>query len=146
MSEEKVNKVRKMFVSFDDRDDAKMAGCRWDSVKKCWYMYSWKYDIVRDQCAKFRLYALIDNSDHKDNKKELNCKWNSSYKKWTISKHDYDSDPMAYVEANIRILTELSVYYNYELPPVKSDEEQLEELIKIMGDVPISVMIVPITE
>ena len=125
-------RVRKMFVPFAMKDGAKLSGCRWDSRKLCWYMSSARYDIYQDHLNEFRVYALVDNTDNKEIKKKLNCTWNPEYKKWTVSKHEFDFDPLAYANANIRILTEIIVYYTYQSPPRKSDEEQLAELMRIM--------------
>ena len=71
MSEEK---AIEMFVPYESRDKAKNLKCRWDSLRKYWYIH--KEDINNkhiEDYKEFSVYALVDNHVSNDIKKEFNC-------------------------------------------------------------------------
>jgi hypothetical protein len=132
MSNQKVNEV---YVSYELKDDAKKLGCRWDSVKTRWYILSEKFVQDMDLYNDFRALALADtNLVSNDDLKLLGCKFNMEYKKWTVSKSIYEKRKLEFDLHKLVVLTEIKRAYLYVPPPVKSEEEQLAELILFMRD------------
>jgi hypothetical protein len=133
MSNQKVNEV---FVSYDKKDDAKKLGCKWDSVKNRWCVSSEKIVENMDLYNDFRALALATtNLVTNDDLKLLGCKFNMEYKKWIISKTIYESRKLEFDLHKLVVLTEITRVYLFIAPPVKSDEDQLAELMLIMSGV-----------
>jgi hypothetical protein len=131
MSNQKVNEV---FVSYLKKDDAKKLGCKWDSVKNRWCILSEKFLQDMDLYNDFRALALATtNLVTNDDLKLLGCKFNMEYKKWTISKTIYESRKLEFDLHKLVVLTEITRVYLFIAPPVKSDEDQLAELMLIMS-------------
>ena len=127
-------KVIQMFVPYEAKNKAKESGCRWDSSMNCWYVSLQKYNDDKDKYKAFRSIAFVDTNDvTNDSMKELGCKWNNTYKKWTVDKKTYETNQTQFDLYKLRVLSEITRVYNYVLPPVKSEEDQLAELIALMA-------------
>ena len=130
MSNQKVNEV---FVSYDKKDDAKKLGCKWDSVKNRWYVLSEKFAENMEYYNDFRSLALATtNLVTNEDMKLLGCKFNMEYRKWTVSKSIYETRKLEFDLHKLVVLIEITRVYVYVPPPVKSDEDQLAELMLIM--------------
>lgn len=126
-------KVIELNVSYEDRDLAKMVGCRWDEMEKKWFVSLDKHNNTPEKYKPYRIYALVDTNDvDNETMKSLGCKWNATYKKWVVSVSFYDDNKEHFDEHNLKVLSKITNVYNYIPPPVKSEEEQLAELIALM--------------
>ena len=127
-------KVVEMIVPYGSKDEAKLIGCRWDASKSCWYVPLAKYNDYPESFEPFKVLALADtNNVQKETLKELGCKWNMTYKKWTINKLSYKTNMSKFDEHNLKVLLEIKKVYIFIPLPVKSEEDQLAELIAIMA-------------
>jgi hypothetical protein len=127
-------KVISMYVNFDIKDEAKKLGCRWDDCMKCWYVSLEKYNANKESFEKFRILALVDiDNVSAETMKELNCAWNPRYKKWTVNKLEYGLRKTEFDLHNLQVLSEITNVFNFVPPPVKSQEDQLAELIALMS-------------
>jgi hypothetical protein len=133
MSTEKV-KVNEVFVNYEMKDKAKNLGCRWDVLKNRWYIAQDVFEQNMELFNDFRALAIADtNLVSNEDLKLLGCKFNITFKKWIISKSIYAKRKTEFDLYRLVILTEITRTYNYEPPPVKSDEDQLAELIRFMS-------------
>jgi hypothetical protein len=88
-------------------------------------------DVFND----FRALAIADtNTVSSEDLKLLGCKFNMNYKKWTINKTTYENHKLEFDLHKLSILAEIVKTYNYVPPPVKSEADQLAELMLIMSD------------
>ena len=127
-------KVIEMYVNYEAKDEAKKTGCKWDDTMKCWYVSLTKYNENKEVFTPIRIFAFADTNEVScESMKELNCKWNSKYKKWTATKAEYELNKPQYDYHSLKVLTEITNIYNYVPPPVKSEEDQLAELIALMS-------------
>ena len=127
-------KVIEMFSDYEGRDEAKKLGCRWDGSMMCWYVSLDRHEENPDVFAPYKRLALADTNDiTNETMKELNCKWNSVYKKWLISEKIYNDNKTQFDLYKLIVLTKITKVYNYVPPPVKSDEDQLAELMLLMS-------------
>jgi hypothetical protein len=129
---ENQNKVIEMFVPYENefRKKAKALKCKWDIVKSKWYL-----DIssnIDDRFNDFRIYGLIDTGASVENLKELGCIFKSKYKCWTVAFSIYEERKLEFDLYKIKPLMEITHYYNYVSPPIKSEETQMAELIALM--------------
>ena len=91
--------------------------------ENCMYLYN-----------PFRRLALADTNDvTNDTLKDLGCTWLSDYKKWGVDKTTYEKNKLQFDLCHVKVLTEITRVYNYVLPPVKSEEDQLAELMALMA-------------
>jgi hypothetical protein len=128
-------KVIQLIVNYESKEEAKKIGSRWDSSMCCWYVSLEKYNENKEMYKSFRHFAFADTNDvSAETMKELNCKWNSIYKKWTTDKTTYEKNKLQFDLYRLKVLTEITCVYNYVPPPVKSDEDQLAELIALMSN------------
>ena len=127
-------KVIEMFIDYEAKDEAKKLGCRWDSSMNCWYVSVDRHKEKPDVYKPYNRFALADTNDiTNETMKELNCKWNSVYKKWLISEYIYENNKTQFELYKLKVLTKITRVYNYIPPPVKSDEDQLAELMLLMA-------------
>lgn len=77
-------------IPFEDKEKAKLAGARWDAVKKTWYAptfevgmkmlsYGWKEIENIDDVMRYYLVVPFAN---KDEAKALGARWDGEKKKW----------------------------------------------------------------
>ena len=127
-------KVIEMYVAYNSKSEAKKCGCRWDDNMKCWYVSLEKYNNDKNLYNPFRRLALADTNDvTNDTLKDLGCTWLSDYKKWGVDKTTYEKNKLQFDLCHVKVLTEITRVYNYVLPPVKSEEDQLAELMALMA-------------
>jgi hypothetical protein len=131
MSNQKVNEI---YVSYDNKESAKKLGCRWDSTKNRWYVLREKFLQDMECYNDFRSLALATtNLVTIETMKLLGCKYNMEYKKWTVSRSIYEARKLEFDLHKLVVLIEITRVYLFVPPPVKSDEDQLQELMLIMS-------------
>ena len=72
-------------VPFEEKDEARGLGARWDSTKKVWYM-----DRRIKELEKYLPVYLFVPFEEKDEVKMMGARWNNEFKKWVIP--DYRKD------------------------------------------------------
>jgi hypothetical protein len=126
-------KVIELNVDYETRDIAKKLGCRWDETMKKWYVELDSHNKSPPSYKPYRLFALVDtNNVSNDIMKELDCKWNPNYKKWVIPVDVYENKLEHFEAHGLKMLTKITNVYNYVAPPVKTEEEQLAEILALM--------------
>ncbi len=78
--------LRLIKVKFEDKDEVKLLGARWDSELKCWYI---PHGI--DPYKLFKWWRYLDCPfDEKDEVRRLGAKWDKGIKKWYVpAEKDY---------------------------------------------------------
>ena len=72
-------------VPFREKEAAKLAGARWDSVAKCWYAPAFTdRSELRRWIEEFRIYLTSEHSD-RERIKSLGGRWDLVQRKWYIS-------------------------------------------------------------
>lgn len=79
-------------VPYEEKEEAKKQGCKWDLKEKKWYRTTYSSTI-----DKWIIVYLDVPFKEKDIVKELGCKWDMKEKKWYIRKEKIDSELQKYV-------------------------------------------------
>ena len=86
MSQDKLNKtIVQLFIPYDEKDNAKSIGARWNVQYKYWYCDSNNNDLIE----KYKIKYIKVAYDKKDNAKSMGARWNVIKKCW----YTYNSNP-----------------------------------------------------
>ena len=86
------NNMYYLDVPFEEKEEAKKLGCKWDTTAKKWYRKD--YSITIDKW----IVVYLDVPFHeKDGVKELGGKWDVKNKKWYIGKGKLTTDLEKYI-------------------------------------------------
>jgi hypothetical protein len=77
-----------LLVPFEDKDNAKLMGCKWDSLNKTWYFIG---DYLPEELKKYKAYPVHVEYEDKDIFKSQykSLRWNANKKNWLCNETDY---------------------------------------------------------
>jgi hypothetical protein len=80
-------KKHTLLVPFEDKDNAKIMGCKWDSLNKNWYFIG----DLPEELKKYKSYPVHIEYDDKDilKSKYKSLRWNPTKKNWLCNETDY---------------------------------------------------------
>ena len=76
LSERKETEI--LYVPFEQKEDAKKLGAKWDKENKYWYCDNNNESLIE----KYKIRYVNISYDDKDDAKENGCKWDQDNKKW----------------------------------------------------------------
>jgi hypothetical protein len=81
------SKKHTLLVPFEDKDNAKLMGCKWDSLNKNWYFMG----DLPEELQKYKSYPVFIEYDDKDlfKTKYKSLRWNPTKKNWLCNELDY---------------------------------------------------------
>jgi DNA topoisomerase-3 len=75
-------------VPYDEKDEAKKNGARWDNDKKLWYIVKGIKTL-----EKYIIETLEVDYDDKDKVKKLGAFWNNENKTWNTTRGNLELNP-----------------------------------------------------